>query len=104
MTCKILTHYFFKEEMIDEGSKFVQEKLVQVAKEMGFYNIEFIQDELDSGHFIIVGNWPTQKDAQSFQPVWSKQQDELMKYCKKSCRREMYQVKNTWSWKSQKAA
>ena len=65
---------------------------------------ELIQDELNSGHFITAGNWPTQKDAESFQSVFSKQQDELMKYCKKSCRREMYQVKNTWSWKAQKAA
>lgn len=104
MSCKILTHYFFKEEMIEEGCEFVQEKLVQVAIEMGCYNIELIQDELNSGHFITAGNWPTQKDAESFQSVFSKQQDELMKYCKKSCRREMYQVKNTWSWKAQKAA
>lgn len=97
-------HYNFKNGMVAQGLKFLENELIKNAQKLGCHYIEIWQDEKNPNIVVGIATWNNLEDARRFQGQWLQKEHELMKWCAEHPKREFFMLKSSFAEKSKKAA
>lgn len=101
---KAVVHYRFKEGMEEKGLHFLENELLKKADFYGCHSIELLHSEDDPTLLLGIALWNDIQDARRFQAKWATKEQEIVRYCTQSPKREFFKIVSSFTERQKKAA
>lgn len=89
---RAIIHYHFKKGLEERGMRLCQKELVNKAQELGCHSIELWRNERDPAYVIGIAAWVSIEDVRRCQALWDMKEQEILRYCTHSPKRDFFQV------------
>lgn len=99
-----IVYYHFKKGMEEQGMKYFEKEFLNKAEEYGCHGIEMWRNEADHSYVVGIGAWNSMDDVRRFQDVWDVKEKELLRFCTKTPKRELFKTNSRMEERSRKAA